>query len=79
MDLLCLALVMEKETLASLFQNRPELPSFLFFLILKIILFIYFWLCRIFIAECRLLSRCSRQGLLSSCNVWASHCSGFFC
>ena len=31
MDLLCLALVMEKETLASLFQNRPELPSFLFF------------------------------------------------
>ena len=31
MDLLCPALVMEKETLASLSQNCPELPSFLFF------------------------------------------------
>ena len=32
----------------------------------------------VFIAACRL-SGCSEQGLLSSCGVWASHCSGFSC
>ena len=28
---------------------------------------------------CGLFSSCGKQGLLSSCGVWASHCSGFSC
>ena len=39
------------------------------------IIFIYFWLCWVFI-HVRAFSRCSKQGLLSSCNVWASHRGG---
>ena len=39
--------------------------------------FIYFWLCWVFIAVCGLFSGCSKWGLLSSCSVQASPCSGF--
>ena len=37
---------------------------------------IYFWLCWVFIALCRL-SSCSEHGLLSSCAAQASRCHGF--
>ena len=43
---------------------------------LKITLFI--WLRWVFVAA-RAFSSCSKQGLLSSCGVRASHCSGFSC
>ena len=39
---------------------------------LNIILFIYFWLCWVFLA------RAVSRGY-SSCGAWASHCSGFSC
>ena len=43
-----------------------------------IILFIYFILCcAAFLLPCGLLSNCSKQGLVSSCDRQASHCSGF--
>ena len=38
-------------------------------------LFIYFWLCWIFVA----LSGSIEWRLLSNCGAWASHCSGFSC
>ena len=41
-------------------------------------LVVYFWLPWIFIAA-RGLSQSRQVGLLSSCNVWASHYSGFSC
>ena len=40
------------------------------------LLFIYFWLCWVFIAVQAFCS-CDKQGLLSSCSVWASHCRSF--
>ena len=43
-----------------------------------IILFIYFWLCWVFIAL-NVFSSCGEQELLSSCSAWASHCGGFSC
>ena len=42
-------------------------------------LLIYFWLCWVFLAACVLFSSCREQGLLSGCDVQASHCSGFSC
>ena len=55
----------------SFFSPGPEHPNSL--------LFIYFWLCWVFIAVCELFSSCREQELLSSCGVWASHHSGFSC
>ena len=42
-------------------------------------LFIYFWLCWVFVAAHGLFSSCGQQGLHSSCSVQASHCCGFSC
>ena len=36
----------------------------------------YFWLCWVFVAACRLFSRCGVQGLLSSLRWRSSHCGG---
>ena len=33
----------------------------------------------VFLAALKLSSSCGKQGLLSSCGAWASHCSGFSC
>ena len=46
---------------------------------LKKKMFVYFWLCWVFADVCQLFSDCSEQGLLSSCDAQASHCSGFCC
>ena len=43
-----------------------------------VILFIYFWLCWVFIAL-QVFPSCGEQELLSSCSARASHCSGFSC
>ena len=43
-----------------------------------IILFIYFWLCWVFIAACVLCSSCGKQRLLARCGAQASHCYAFF-
>ena len=43
-----------------------------------IYLFIYFWLCWVFVAACGL-SLVVASGGYSLCGVRASHCSGFFC
>ena len=58
------------------------LASIFHFFFLKLFYFIYLF----FIFDCagsslwsRLLSSCSKRGLLSSCSAWASHCSGFSC
>ena len=40
--------------------------------------FFFLWLCWVFTAARAVLS-CGEWGLRSSCDVWASHCSGFFC
>jgi len=40
---------------------------------------IYFWQCWVFVAVHGLFSSRGGQGLLSSCVVQASHCSGFSC
>ena len=42
-------------------------------------LFIYAWL--LWVCHCcaQAFSSCSKQGLLSSCGVWASPCCGFSC
>ena len=62
-------------------SNHPQLLgvfTYLFFIIL-LYLFIkklgegYAWSSLLL----RLFSNCREQGLLSSCSVWASHCSGF--
>ena len=56
----------------SFFSPGPEHPDSL--------LFIYFWLHWVFIAVCEPFSSFREQEQLSSCRVWASHCSGFsFC
>ena len=49
-----------------------------FVIIMTVFLFIYFRLHWVFIAAHVLLSY-SQRGLLSSCGVQASHCSGFYC
>ena len=43
-----------------------------------LILFIYFWLCWIFIAA-QAFSSCGKKGPLSSCSVWTSPCGSFSC
>ena len=50
-------------------------PVFFFFLIY---LFIYFWLCWVFVAA-HTFSSCSEWGLLSSYGAWEPHCGGFSC
>ena len=50
----------------------------LHFSLKKFYLFIYFWLCWVFIAEWAF-SSCSKWGLHSSCGRLASHCSGLPC
>ena len=44
--------------------------------LLNIFCLFHIGLCSVFIAV-QAFSRCGRQGLLSSCGVQASHCSGF--
>ena len=44
---------------------------------LKKIIFIYFWLCWVFVWAVWAFSSCCEQGLLSSCRTQPSHCSGF--
>ena len=56
-------------------QTVPGAFSFFSF----IILFIYFWLCWVFVGAHGLFSSCSKWGLLSSCGVRASHCRGSSC
>ena len=41
-------------------------------------MFVYFWLYWVFVAA-QAFPSCSKWGLLSSCGVWASPCSGFSC
>ena len=53
--------------------------SNLFFKINLFILFIYFWLCWVFIAAHRLYLWLQRAGVTLCCGVRASHCSGFSC
>ena len=48
-----------------------------YLIFLKIILFIYLWLCWVFTAVRALLLW--REGPLSSCRLWASHCGDFSC
>ena len=77
-----------QETLKSLLQHQFKsinslVLSLLYGPILLSVLgllkiFIYFWLCWVFIAKWAF-SSCSEQGLLSSGNVQASHCGGFSC
>ena len=40
---------------------------------------IYLFLALLGLCSCAAFSSCSKQGLLSSCSVRASHCGGFFC
>ena len=40
---------------------------------------VYFWLGWVFVATCKLSLVAESGGSLSSCGVWASHCSGFSC
>ena len=49
-----------------------------FFFFNKFILFIYFWLCGVFVAA-RGLSLVWRAGAALRCGAWASHCGGFSC
>ena len=56
----------------------PEKNSILFLKNLFIILFIYFWLCWVFVAA-HGLSLMRRAGFTLQCSVRASHCSGFSC
>ena len=51
---------------------------FYFYYFLKILLFIYFCLCWVFIAV-RGLSLVVARGATLCCGVWASHCGGFSC
>ena len=44
-----------------------------------IYLLLYFGLCWVFTALLGLFFSCNKQGLLSSCDVRASHCVGFSC
>ena len=53
-----------------------EMGGWFFYSSLKILLFIYFGLCWVFI-DARAFSSCGKWGLLSSCGAWASHCGGF--
>ena len=55
--------------------------SFLSFLVLffKFYLFIYFGLCWVFAAACRLSLAAGSKARLSSCGEQASHCCGFPC
>ena len=48
-------------------------------IIFLISLCLYLWLCWVFTALLGLVSSCNKQGLLSSCDVRASHCGGFPC
>lgn len=54
------------------------MPRWLLFLIKKIVLCIYFWLCWVYIAALAFSSG-GEWGLLSSCSARASHRSGFSC
>ena len=45
----------------------------------KIFLFVYLWLCWIFVAASELSLAVNEQSLLSSCDAWASHSDGFSC
>ena len=59
--------------------KSPTLSG-LFFFSPPIYLFIYFWLCWVFIAACGLpLVVVSGVGATLRCGVRASHCGGFFC
>ena len=44
-----------------------------------ILIFIDFWLFWVFFCCTQAFSSCSKQGLLSSCSLGTSHCSGFSC
>ena len=52
-------------------------PPDFFFNIHLFNLFIYFWLCWVFVATSRLCSASGEQEVLSGCGAWASHWSGF--
>ena len=53
------------------YKKCKELPRPSFF-------FFFLWLCWVFVAA-RAFSGCFKQGMLSSCRAWASHCSGSSC
>ena len=57
-------------------MHKKSLRNSRFLYIIFIYFLSYFWLCWISVAACGL-SSCSKQGLLSSCGVLASHCRGF--
>ena len=44
-----------------------------------IIVYFFYFCCAVSLLLCGLFSSCSEQGLLSHCDVWASHCSGNSC
>ena len=63
-----------------LFPGKFILPvevDFLSSFLPYLLLFIYFWLCWVFVAGEFFSS--DEQGLLSSCSEWLSHCHGFSC
>ena len=60
-------------------SSSPFWPMHIFFFFLTI-LFIYLFLAVLCVHCCTgFFSSCGECGLLSSCRVWAPHCSGFFC
>ena len=59
----------------SLWESRSVSGCFFIFnLSFKKKKLFYFWLCWVFVTAHRLFSSCGEQGLLSRCNMWASHC-----
>ena len=55
--------------------SQQFLISYLFYL--KNFIYLFIWLCWVFIASTAF-SSCGEWGLLSSSDAWASRCSGFF-
>ena len=63
-----------------LIQPKVKRHLLFFFLInLFIYLFIYFWLCWVFVAARRLSLVVVSGGATLRCGAWASHCGGFSC
>ena len=55
----------------SLLSEPPGKPVYIY-------LYMYIWLCWVFVAT-QFFSSCGTQGLLSSCGAWAFYCGGASC
>lgn len=62
-----------------LWQNGQWLQISHLFFLKKIFIYLIVWLWLVFVDVLGLSLVAAKQGLLSNCCLWVSHCSGFYC